>query len=299
LLIHVSVGRWSIGVVGFIVMDVSVSAVTTALLLSVRSGLAIFRGCFSHASCKLRLELASIGVRKTVRPGMVGLWMEGTLVLITVALTVVTAATAIVTAASIVVTIAVTVTVVSTVTGVVAGTVVVVVSGRASKIGQNLHEVDEFLSGCSRRELLSVSNERRLIVRTLTAKEGFLNVLFSRQRIRTRHHRRVLDERIESKEESSRLHIGWDVSTTRSNVGNERRSIHVGTNRGCDACFDRVILSVDKRTGCWKAENRLLVDLVIVGIENRLKVGNLVAERHSQSVSVSLEGSKTKEIGLG
>jgi hypothetical protein len=140
-------------------MDVSVSAVTTALFLSVRSGLiAIFGGCFSHASCELRLELATIRIRKTVGPSMASLWMEGTLVLITVALTVVTAA--IVTAASIVVTITITVAVVSTVASVVAGAVVVVISDRASKIGQNLREVDEFLSGCSRCELLGVSNER-------------------------------------------------------------------------------------------------------------------------------------------
>jgi hypothetical protein len=94
-------------------MDVSVRAVTTAAILSVRSGLrvAIFGRCFGHASCKLRLELASIGVRKTVRPSIVGLWMEGTLVLITVALTVITAAAVIVTAPSIVVTITVAVAV--------------------------------------------------------------------------------------------------------------------------------------------------------------------------------------------
>jgi hypothetical protein len=147
LLIHVSVGRWSVGVVGFIVMDVSVSAVTTALLLSVRSDLSAILGCcFSHASCELRLELATIRIRETVRPSMVGLWMEGTLVLITCALTVVTAAT-IVTTASIVVTITITVAVVSTVARVVAGTIVVV-AGRASKVGQNLHEINEFLSGC-------------------------------------------------------------------------------------------------------------------------------------------------------
>jgi hypothetical protein len=183
LLIHVSVGRWSVRVViGFIVMDVSVRAVTTATVLSVRSGLGAILGCcFSHASCELRLELVTIRVRKTVGPSMASLWMEGTLVLIAITLTVVSAATAIVTAASIVVTITVTVAVVSTVAGVIAGAVVVViVSGRASKIGQNLHEIDEFLSGCCRCELLGVSNERRLIVRTLTAKESFLDILFGR-----------------------------------------------------------------------------------------------------------------------
>jgi hypothetical protein len=179
LLIHVSVGRWSVGVViGFIVMDVSVRAVTAATVLSVRSGLGAILGCcFSHASCELGLELATIRVRKTVRPSMASLWMKGTLVLIASALTVVTAATAIV--ATIVITITITVAVVSTVAGIIA-VVVVVVSCRASEVGQNLHEVNEFLSGCCRCELLGVSNERRLIVRTLTAKESFLDILLGR-----------------------------------------------------------------------------------------------------------------------
>jgi hypothetical protein len=135
LLLHVSVRRWSVGVViGFIVMDVSVRAVTTATILSVRSGLriAILGCCFSHASCELRLELATIRVRKTVGPSMASLWMEGTLVLIASALTVVTAAT-IVTAASIVVTITVTVAVVSTVARVVAVVVIVGVGRRKAR----------------------------------------------------------------------------------------------------------------------------------------------------------------------
>jgi hypothetical protein len=227
---------------------------------------------------------------------MVCFWMEGTLVLVAVAFVAALIVVSI-TAAAVVVIAAV----VSTVAGVVTSTVVAAASGRASEIGQNLHEVDEFLSGCSRCELLGVSNERGLIVRTLTAKEGFLtvNVLFSRQRIWTRHHRGVLDERIESKKESSRLDMSWNMSATRSNVGDEGRSVHIGADRGCDACLDRVVLSLIDWSGCWQTEDCLLINLVIVGVENRLKIRSLVTERHAQSVGIGLKGSETKEVGFG
>jgi hypothetical protein len=89
------------------------------------------------------------------------------------------------------------------------------------------------------------------------------------------------------------------VSTTRSDVGDEGGSVHVGADRSCDVCFDRVVLGLDERAGCWKTEYCLLVNLVIVGVENRLKVGNLVAERHAQSVGVSLEASPYRRSSVG
>jgi hypothetical protein len=72
-LIHVSIGRWSVGVIirVIVVVGVSVRAVSTALSLSVRSGLIVVASlghCLGHASCELRLELATIGVREAVRP---------------------------------------------------------------------------------------------------------------------------------------------------------------------------------------------------------------------------------------
>jgi hypothetical protein len=168
-----------------------------------------------------------------------------------------------------------------TVAGVVSGAVV---AGRASEIRQNLHKIDEFLSGCSRCKLLGVPDECGLIVRTLTAKEGFLDVLFSRQRIRTRHHGRVLDKHVESKKERSRFHVGWNVSATHSNVRDEGGSFHVGTDCGRDVCLDRDLLDLNDGTGHWQTEDRLLVNLMIVGIENRLKVGYLVTEHHTQGI---------------
>jgi hypothetical protein len=127
-LIHVSIGRHRVGVICFIIVDVSICAVTAALFLSARSGLVV---AILVASCELRLELATIGVRKAVRPSMVRLWMKGTLVLVAVAFIAALSVVSITSAASIA-------AIVSTVAGVVTGTIAVVVaSGRASEIGQN------------------------------------------------------------------------------------------------------------------------------------------------------------------
>jgi hypothetical protein len=190
--------------------------------------------------------------------------MEGTLVLIAITLTVITTATAIVTAASIVITITITaVTVAVAVVSTVAGVVSVVVVGRRearSKSGSNLHEVDEFLSSCCSWKLLGILDECCLIVRTLATEEGLLNVVLSWKDVRTRHHGGVLDEDVESNEELTGRHGRWDVSTTGTDVLDERGSIGVGADRGRDCCFDRVVLGLIDWTGCWQTIGLLEVD---------------------------------------
>jgi hypothetical protein len=222
--------------------------------------------------------------------------MEGTLVLIAIALTVVTAA-AIITAASIVVTITIAVAVVSTVAGVVS---VAVVGGREarSKSGSNLHEIDEFLSSCCSSELLGVLDERSLIVRTLATEEGLLDIVLSWKNVRTRHHRGVLDEDVESNEEFSSGHGSWNVSATGTDVLDERGSIGVSADRGRDCCLDLFVLGLGNWANCWQTENRLLVRRLITESKDRLKVDNLIVERHAQGIGLSFKILQSKEVGF-
>jgi hypothetical protein len=221
---------------------------------------------------------------------MASLWMEGTLVLIAITLTVVSAA-AVVTAASIVVTITVAVAVVSTVARVVSIVVVAGVGRRKtrSKSGSDLHEVDEFLLSCRSWKLLGVLDECGLIVRTLATEEGLLDIVLSRENVRARHHRGVLDENIETDEELTRRHGRWDVSTTGADVFDKGGSIGVSTDRGRDCCFDRVVLGLIDWTGCWQTDNGLLVRRLITEGKDRLKVDDLIAECHSQGIGFGFE----------
>jgi hypothetical protein len=66
-----------------------------------------------------------------------------------------------------------------------------------------------------------------------------------------------------------------------------------------DAIVQSVILGLIDWTGCWQTDDGLLVRCLITKSEDRLKVNDLIAERHTQGVGFSLEISQSKEVGFG
>jgi hypothetical protein len=79
------------------------------------------------------------------------------------------------------------------------------------------------------------------------------------------------------------------MSATGADVLNKRGSVGVGADRGCDCCFDRIILGLIDWTGCWQTDDGLLVRRLITEGKDRLKVDDLIAERHSQGIGFGFE----------
>jgi hypothetical protein len=87
------------------------------------------------------------------------------------------------------------------------------------------------------------------------------------------------------------------VSASSADVFDERGSIGVGADRGRDCCFDRVVLGLINWTG-WQTDDRLLVRRLITESKDRLKVDNLIVERHAQGIGLSFKILQSKEVGF-